>query len=110
MPDIFGSPSSLASLAASHALVCIPRNGVFSSVKRQADLAKQAIIWMKNELFLKNNKNKNMKTKIICILDRSPSMNSIIDEAIIGFNQFIDEQKLIENSDKDIIKIIQFDK
>jgi len=51
-----------------------------------------------------------MKTKIICILDRSPSMNSIIDEAIIGFNQFIDEQKLIENSDKDIIKIIQFDK
>ena len=50
-----------------------------------------------------------MRTKIICILDRSPSMSSIIDEAISGFNNFIDEQKKIEGSDKDIMKIIQFE-
>jgi len=50
-----------------------------------------------------------MKTKIICILDRSPSMGIIIDEAIAGFNTFIDDQKQIKGSDKDIMKIIQFE-
>ena len=50
-----------------------------------------------------------MKTKIICILDRSPSMNSIIDEAISGFNLFLDEQKKLETSNTDIMKIIQFE-
>jgi hypothetical protein len=58
MPDIFGSPSSLASLAASHALVCIPRNGVFSDLNRQADLAKEAFKWMKAESILINNKDR----------------------------------------------------
>lgn len=35
-------------------------------------------------------------TKIICILDRSGSMSSIIDDAIGGINTFIDGQKLVE--------------
>jgi len=33
------------------------------------------------------------KTQIVCILDASSSMNSIIDEARDGFNKFIDDQK-----------------
>ena len=36
-------------------------------------------------------------------------MSSIIDEAISGFNIFIDDQKKIEGSEKDIMKIIQFE-
>jgi len=60
------------------------------------------------EEFSKTN-NYNMRTKIICILDRSPSMSSIIDEAISGFNIFIDDQKKIEGSEQDMMKIIQFE-
>lgn len=36
------------------------------------------------------------KTQIVCILDASSSMNSIIDEARDGFNKFIDEQKELD--------------
>jgi uncharacterized protein YegL len=49
-----------------------------------------------------------MKTRIICILDRSSSMFSIIDESIDGFNTFLLEQQKI-NSKQDTIKIIFFD-
>ena len=37
------------------------------------------------------------KTQIVCILDRSGSMQSIIDDAIGGFNEFIKEQKKLED-------------
>ena len=36
------------------------------------------------------------KTEIVCVLDRSGSMGSIIDDAIEGFNTFLKEQKKIE--------------
>jgi uncharacterized protein YegL len=39
------------------------------------------------------NNAKNEKTEIVCILDRSGSMSSIISDAIGGFNTFIKEQK-----------------
>jgi hypothetical protein len=39
---------------------------------------------------------KNEITEIICILDRSGSMSSIIDDMIGGFNQYIEDQKKIE--------------
>ena len=37
------------------------------------------------------------KTQIVCILDASSSMNSIIDEARDGFNKFIDDQKELDD-------------
>lgn len=37
------------------------------------------------------------KTQIICILDRSGSMGSIIEDAIGGFNEFLDDQKKLED-------------
>ena len=37
------------------------------------------------------------KTQIVCILDRSGSMESIIGDAIGGFNEFIKEQKKLED-------------
>lgn len=36
---------------------------------------------------------KNEKTEIICILDRSGSMSGIINDAIGGFNSFLEEQQ-----------------
>ena len=36
------------------------------------------------------------KTEIVCILDRSGSMSGIIDDAIGGFNSFIEEQQKID--------------
>ncbi|NPV12891.1 MAG: VWA domain-containing protein [Ignavibacteria bacterium] len=38
-----------------------------------------------------------MKTKIICILDRSGSMSSIIEDAIGGFNTFLKEQQELDD-------------
>lgn len=41
--------------------------------------------------------NTNEKTLIVCVLDRSGSMGSIIEDAIGGFNEFIREQKKLED-------------
>lgn len=42
-------------------------------------------------------KEKILKTEIICVIDKSGSMNSIKSDAIGGFNQFLSEQKEIED-------------
>lgn len=41
--------------------------------------------------------NLNEKTQIVCILDRSGSMDTIIEDAIGGFNEFIKKQKELED-------------
>ena len=46
-------------------------------------------------------------TEIICVLDRSGSMSTIIDDAIGGFNTFIESQKILPGSAK--ISIVLFD-
>jgi hypothetical protein len=38
MPDIYGSVSALSTMAQSHCLVGVPRNGPFNSIQRQVDL------------------------------------------------------------------------
>ncbi|HAV14735.1 MAG TPA: hypothetical protein DCX25_00165 [Candidatus Pacebacteria bacterium] len=43
MPDIYGSVSALSTMAQCHCLVGVPRNGPFSSVKRQADLVRETL-------------------------------------------------------------------
>lgn len=47
------------------------------------------------------------KTQIVCILDRSGSMSTIIDDAIGGFNSFLKEQKKL--TDDATITIALFD-
>lgn len=47
-PEITGSPFALSTIAQAHSLVCIPRDGYFSDVKRQADLARLAIEYLEN--------------------------------------------------------------
>lgn len=51
--------------------------------------------------------NTNEKTHIICILDRSGSMSSIIKDSIGGFNTFLNEQK--ELPDEATITVALFD-
>ena len=51
--------------------------------------------------------NTNEKTHIICILDRSGSMGSIIDVSISGFNEFLGQQKSL--SDDASITVALFD-
>lgn len=48
-----------------------------------------------------------MKTEIICILDCSGSMGSMLTETIEGFNSFIDEQKAVKGKAK--VTLVQFD-
>lgn len=47
-------------------------------------------------------------TEIICIIDRSGSMNSIRDDAIGGFNAFLKDQKRIK-TDRCLLTYTQFD-
>jgi hypothetical protein len=49
----------------------------------------------------------NEKTHIICILDRSGSMGSIIGASISGFNEFLGKQKALP--DKATITVALFD-
>lgn len=48
-----------------------------------------------------------MKTEIICILDRSGSMSSMLTETIGGFNSFISEQQKVKGKAK--VTLVQFD-
>lgn len=48
-----------------------------------------------------------MKTKIICLIDRSSSMSSILNKSIESFNSFLEEQKNVKGKAK--IDIILFD-
>ncbi len=64
MPDIFGAPAALATMAACHALACIPRNGAFSDINRQADLAQAAWNWLEDEPMLNNRTDKDTLLKL----------------------------------------------
>lgn len=47
------------------------------------------------------------KTEIVCVLDKSGSMSAIINDAIGGFNTFIEDQKKLNNLTD--VTIVQFD-
>ncbi len=44
-PDVFGTAMSLSTLAQAHSLANLPRDGVFSDIKRQVALAKKVFEW-----------------------------------------------------------------
>jgi hypothetical protein len=48
-----------------------------------------------------------MKSEIICIIDRSGSMSAIVNDAIGGFNTFLEEQKKF--SGEATLTFVQFD-
>lgn len=45
-PDVWNSSAAVATMAASHCLSAIPRNGVLSEVSRQADFASETFVWL----------------------------------------------------------------
>ncbi len=45
-PDIWNSAAAVATMAASHCLAAIPRNGLTKDIKRQSDLAKEVFQWL----------------------------------------------------------------
>jgi hypothetical protein len=45
-PEVWGSAPAIAHMAESHCLAGIPRDGLFTSIQRQADLAKKTIEWL----------------------------------------------------------------
>lgn len=47
-PDVWNSAAAIATMAASHCLAAIPRNGLTASIKRQTDLAKEVFEWLDN--------------------------------------------------------------
>jgi IMP dehydrogenase / GMP reductase domain len=60
-PDVWNSSLAIATMACSHALCCIPRNGVLSDINRQADLASEVfeIIDETAELILADRKDRS---------------------------------------------------
>src|SRR5690625_1787719 len=50
---------------------------------------------------------KQGSTEIVCIIDRSGSMNSIKEEAIGGFNAFLESQQKLEG--EATMTVVQFD-
>lgn len=61
-PDVWNSAPAIATMAASHCLAAIPRNGVTSDEKRQADLAKEVFKWLKDlaDVILVNRSDKKV--------------------------------------------------
>ena len=47
-PDVWNSAAAIATMAASHCLANIPRNGVTSDMNRQADLASEVFEWLES--------------------------------------------------------------
>lgn len=47
-PDVWNSAAAISTMAASHCLSAIPRNGVLHDIKRQASLAKEIFSWLKD--------------------------------------------------------------
>ena len=45
-PDVWNSAAAISTMAASHCLCGIPRNGILSDIKRQAGIAKETFTWL----------------------------------------------------------------
>ncbi len=47
-PECWGSAPAIAHMAEAHALVGVPRDGLFADIQRQVDLAKKSFEWIEN--------------------------------------------------------------
>lgn len=78
-PDVWNSAAAIATMAASHGLSTVPRNGLLSDVDRQADVAKETLGWldsMADEILVgRGDKNKVLgywKNNVMGTLEASP--------------------------------------
>lgn len=79
-PDVWNSAASISTMAASHCLTAIPRNGIMADIKRQCDLAKEVFSWLKKteEVVLKDREDgkeiaKMWKKNVMAALSASPT-------------------------------------
>lgn len=64
-PDVWNSAASIATMAASHCLTAIPRNGLMSDIERQSDLAREVFSWLNSleEVILKDHNDRKIIAK-----------------------------------------------
>ena len=79
-PDVWNSAAALATMAASHCIASLPRNGVTSKVQRQADLAKETFSWlaeMEETILAEHSQKaivaKHWRNNIVGTLEASPT-------------------------------------
>src|SRR5258708_21815247 len=89
MPDVFGSAPAIATMAASHSLVCVPRNAVFVDIDRQADLASAALDWLRAEPILNDRPDRDLllelwANNIIGTVEASPEKALARAEALFA--------------------------
>lgn len=96
-PDIWNSAAAIATMAASHSLVNIPRNGLTSSLDRQVDLAEEVFDWLKemSKIVLADRKDKNevlnmWKRNVMGTIDASPDKALVRAKALyeVGVKAF----------------------
>lgn len=63
-PDIWGSSIAIASMAMSHCLCGVPRDGFYSDLNRQAALASEAFTWLENSPALQG-KDEETKDRLL---------------------------------------------
>jgi hypothetical protein len=63
-PEITGSPMALATLAQAHSLVCVPRDGFFADINRQADLVTSSLEWLQKSPLL-NGKSPEEQNRLL---------------------------------------------
>jgi hypothetical protein len=51
-PEVWGSAPAIAHMAQTHSLIGIPRDGFFSNIQRQADLATSVLTWLEKSPLL----------------------------------------------------------
>lgn len=62
---------------------------------------------MEQDRLIRDEEEKPMPTEIICVVDRSGSMHTIVDDAIGGFNSFLHDQRQLE--DEAYLTLYRFD-
>lgn len=83
-PDVWNSSMAISTMAASHCLSGIPRNGVMSDIKRQADLAHEVFEYL-NDLAKVLNRQELLqiwKKNVMGVLEGSPEQAMIRAEAL----------------------------
>lgn len=90
-PDVWNSGVAVATMAASHCLAGIPRNGLLSDVSRQADLASEAFDWLEmiaEEVFSGRNEKRKIlamwKRNVLGTLEASPEKALVRAKALFS--------------------------
>lgn len=88
-PDVWNSSLAIATMACSHALCCIPRNGVLSSIERQSDVATEVfeIINETAKMLLKDRADSEIiinhwRSNVVGTLEASPEQALLRAEAL----------------------------